>query len=74
MITWLNPGLCDLVIILKRKSLLFLEMKRVEKSLSDTSDRQIAWINKLNQLQNIQAEVCYWSEEAIKMIQKIENS
>lgn len=74
MITGLNPGLSDLVIILKRKSLLFLEMKREEKSLSNTSNWQIQWINELNQLENIQAEIAYWSEEAIEIIKNIENS
>lgn len=70
---WLKAWLPDLLIILKRWSLLFLELKRAKKSLSKVSEFQKKWIEELNNIQNVQAVVCYWTEEATNTILKIEN-
>jgi hypothetical protein len=47
------------MIILKNKKLLFIELKRQKKSLSKVSEAQKFWIEKLNEIQNVQAIVCY---------------
>lgn len=72
-IEWLKPWLPDLIIILKRWSLLFIELKRAKKSLSKVSKEQKDWIDSLNNISNVQAVVCYGSEEAINTILKLEN-
>lgn len=71
--TWLNSWLCDLLIILKRWSLLFLELKRAKKSLSKVSKEQQEWINNLNNINNVEAIICYGCEEAIEQIKFLEN-
>ena len=70
---WLNPWLPDLLIILKTKKLLFIEMKRNSKSLSKISEKQKEWINNLNEIKGVQAVIAYWAKEAIEMIEKYEN-
>lgn len=70
---WLKPWVPDFMILLKRSSLLFIELKRAKKSLSKVSKEQQAWIDSLNTIQNVQAVACYWAEEAINTILKIEN-
>jgi hypothetical protein len=71
-----------MMIILKTNKLLFIEMKlpwRILKnwkrwvSPSRISEDQKEWIKKLNEINNIQAEICYWSEEAINLIKRLEN-
>lgn len=77
-----RAGFPDLCVILKRKSLLFIEMKLPKKQLknwklstsnSKVSDYQKAWVEKLNELQNVEAFVAYWSDEAINIINTLEN-
>lgn len=72
----------DTVIILKRGSLLFIELKRQRivlknwtlwRSPSTVSKEQKQWIEELNKLDNIQAEIAYGHEEAISIIERIEN-
>jgi hypothetical protein len=48
-------------------------LKRAKKSLSKVSEFQKKWIEELNNIQNVQAVVCYWTEEATNTILKIEN-
>lgn len=78
---WTSKGVPDTLIILKRWSLLFIELKRqckilkswkVWKSPSVVSEEQKMWIEELNKINNVQATVCYWAEEAIKKIEEIE--
>lgn len=71
---WVTRGFPDVTIILKRWSLLFIELKRIKKSLSKVSVEQKMWQDELNKLTNIQAEICYWSDEAINRIIEIENA
>lgn len=72
----------DYCIILKRRSLLFLELKRAKKVLksgrlstsnSKVSEEQKLWISELNKIQNVEACVCYGAFEAIALIQELEN-
>ncbi len=78
---WVNKWFPDYCIVLKRWSLLFIELKRKKrilknwklwKSPSVISKEQKKWIAELNKIQNIQAEICYWSDEAIRVIERIE--
>ena len=71
----------DYSIILKRRSLLFLELKRQKKVLkswklwaspSKISNEQKIWIENLNKIPNVQAEIAYWAKEAISLIEEIE--
>ena len=71
---WVTKWYPDITIILKRWSLLFIELKRKKKSLSRVSNEQKFWINELNNINNVQAEVCYWAAEAISLIERIEKS
>ena len=79
----LSPWFPDYCIILRRGSLLFIELKRQRAVLkngklwaspSKTSNEQIEWIDELNQIPNIQAEVCYGCDESIETIKRIEDS
>lgn len=70
---WLKAWLPDLLILMKRWSLLFLELKRAKKSLSKVSKEQQEWINNLNTINNVEAIICYWWEEAISQIKILEN-
>lgn len=78
---WLSPWFPDFCIVLKRNSLLFIELKRqkpvsktwkVLKSPSIISPEQILWIDTLNNIQNVEAHICYWFEEAKNLINIIE--
>ena len=66
---WVRGWLPDLLIILKRWSLLFLEMKKCKwkrwwANGTKVSDKQKEWISALNKIHNVEAVVCYWYEEA----------
>lgn len=63
----LRCGLPDLLIITP-KGLVFVEMKRKQGSV--TSDEQKEWIEALNKLQGVQAQVCKGADEAINFITK----
>lgn len=72
-LTWLRPWLCDILIILKRGSLLFIELKKKKwkrwgMNWSTISDEQLDWIDKLQNIDNIEACICHWHEESIEKI------
>ncbi len=78
---WLSPWVPDFLVILKKWSLLFIEMKRQRKVLKNwklwaspsvVSEEQLKWQRELNKLNNIQCEICYWANEAIKQIETLE--
>lgn len=81
---WLKPWFPDYMIILKRWSLLFIELKKSRtkkqnwelKALSSDwihiSDEQKYWISELNKIDNIQANICFGCNEAIETIKSIE--
>lgn len=70
---WVSPWVPDFMILLKRNSLLFIELKRKKKSLSKVSQYQLEWIQALNEVTNVEAVVCYGSDEAIKLINEYEH-
>lgn len=80
---WVNKWVPDTIILLKNKNaLVFIELKRQKKVLknwdlsssnSKVSEEQTKWIENLNKIENIGAYVCYGADEAITLIEKIEN-
>lgn len=79
---WVSKWVPDMMIILKRWSLLFIELKRAKKVLksgrlstsnSKVSEEQKLWVSELNKIQNVEACVCYGALEAIALIQELEN-
>jgi len=79
---WLTPWVPDFMIILKRWSLLFIELKRkkpflknwtIGKSPSIVSEEQKKWVEKLNEIKNVSAFICYGSLEARTKIIEMEN-
>ena len=71
---WVSRWVPDFMIILKRDSLLFIELKRKKKSLSKVSEEQLQWIEKLNNISNVEAIIAYGAEQAIQLINKYEKS
>ena len=79
---WVSKWVPDMMIILKKWALLFIELKRQKKILkswklsssnSQISAEQVNWINELNKIKNVQAEICYGADEAINLIKRLEN-
>jgi hypothetical protein len=73
----IRDGCPDFVLILKRWSICFIELKRQKpvlkswklwKSPSQVKPEQIEWNKELKQIPNCFAEICYWAEEAIMFI------
>ncbi len=83
---WLSKWFPDYCIILKRGSLLFIELKKTRtrknngeyKALSSdwivVSPEQEEWMRELNKIENVQCEICYGAEEAINFITKIDEA
>lgn len=78
---WTSPWFPDYCIILKRSSLLFLELKRPRPILkswklwaspSKVSEEQEGWIEALSRIDNVEAMICYWADESIKLIETLE--
>ena len=78
---WVTKWFPDICIILKWESLLFIELKRQKRVLkswklwaspSVVSLEQIQWIQELNKIDNVEAHICYWADEAINLIKTIE--
>lgn len=79
-----SRGVPDMMILLKRQSLLFIELKKARtrkknwdfKALSsdwiDISEHQTKWIEELNKIPNVQGEFSYGADEAIKLIESLE--
>jgi hypothetical protein len=77
-ILWLNPWLCDLLIVLKRKSILFVEMKKSRGkkgwlNWSTISPEQVDWIEALNDVDNVSAVIAHWYLEAIAKVEEAES-
>jgi len=76
---WLRPWMSDLIIILKRKNILFLEMKKQKwirwwLNGSKVSENQIKWQKSINECIWVQYEIAHWYKEAIDIIKKIEEN
>ena len=75
---WVSAGFPDYTIILKRKSLLFIEMKK-ERGVkwgmngSVISQEQTEWVNALDEIPNVSACFCHWFEEAKNTVKKFES-
>lgn len=79
---WVSTWFPDFCIVLKRWSLLFIELKRQRKKLknwelwaspSRVSDEQKEWVATLWSIENIMACICYWWEDAVQQILYYEN-
>ena len=76
----LSPWFPDFVILLKRKSMLLIELKRQRdysktkwgKAMWKASHEQMMWIEELNTINNVWAYIAEWAEEAKKIIKRIE--
>lgn len=80
-ITGLRAGLPDILVVAKIKALIFIELKRPRitkknwqpgASPSKVSDEQKEWIQILQGIDNVEAHICYGSQEAIDLIVKID--
>jgi hypothetical protein len=81
---WVTPGVPDYIIILKRWALLFIELKKKRTHKEDwefyalssdhikVSEEQQHWVESLSKLDNVDAHIVFWAEEAIKLIQYLE--
>ncbi len=67
----LRPGLPDLLIVIPNKVLIFIEMKRAKRGLSKISPEQILWIEALDSVNNVGAQVCYGASEAITLMEDL---
>lgn len=73
--TGLRPGLPDLLILIsadksasRKAVMVFVEMKR--KKGSEVRRDQVVWIEKLNEIENVQAQVCYGADEAMDFVRQ----
>lgn len=76
-VTWVRAGVPDIMIILKRWALLFIELKKVKwkrggMNGSTVSEFQASWIEELSKIDNVDACVCHWFEDAKNMIEILE--
>lgn len=78
---WMSKGFPDYCIVLKRWSLLFVELKRQRpiwksgdyiKSPSKITPEQERWIDVLNCINNVAAHFCFWAQDAIDLIGDLE--
>ena len=78
---WLSPWFPDFIVLLKRKSMLLIELKRRRdysktkwwKAMWKASHEQMMWIEELNTINNIWAYIAEGSEEAKKIINRLEH-
>lgn len=80
-----SPGFPDYLILLKRGSFLFLELKRsltqkdyrkdgnLLKNAPHASEEQQCWLSMLDAIENAQASLAYGKNEAIMIILEAEN-
>lgn len=80
-----SPGVPDYMILLKRKSLLFIELKK-KRTMKDNGEyyalstdgieirpEQERWIEQLNEIDNTAAFFAYGSAEAIEIVRREDN-
>lgn len=79
---WVSPWFPDYCIVLKRGSLLFVELKRQRQKLkngnlwsspSNVSNEQKEWVEILSSLDNNMACISYWWQDAVKQVLYFEN-
>ena len=83
---WLKKWFPDFLIILKRWSLLFIELKKPRNKKSNweyyalssdwinISEEQEYWVNELNKIDNVDAYFCFGFEDAKKLIDSLEKT
>ena len=74
---WVSPWVPDFMIILKRWSLLFLEMKKERwpkgwLNGSHIDPPQEEWIQALSSINNVGAFFAHWYEDAIRIVNEME--
>lgn len=77
---WLSPWVPDFMIVLKRKALLFIELKRQidyskskkGKKYSNVSKEQLKRQEQLNIIEWVQCEICWGAKEWINLIERLE--
>jgi hypothetical protein len=74
---WLRPWMSDLIIILKRGNVLFLELKKARGkqwglNWSVISKFQLNWQEKINECKWSQYVICHWYLHWIKTIESLE--
>ena len=62
-------GVSDIIVMLPKK-ILFIELKRQERSKAKVSDSQNAFLSKIGQFCYAKGYVCYGAKEAIDVISK----
>jgi hypothetical protein len=67
--TGLRPGLPDLLLVLPYSCLVFIEMKKQKRGVVSPAQQQ--WIETLNTVPNVQAYICYGSDEAIAVVTRL---
>jgi len=85
IITGVRAGVPDMIILLKRGSILFIEMKNKKyqiikknwelwkvRTRNDLSKEQIEWKNQLNTIKNVACEVSFWSQQAVNLVKHYE--
>lgn len=75
---WVKKGIPDYMIILKRNSLLFIELKKKKwprwwMNGSEISEEQKEWVSLLSNIPNIEAKFAHWWREAVDIIIDQEN-
>lgn len=72
---WVSPWVPDYMVVVKRKGLqnklVFIEMKRKWWRVSEHQKKRI---DELYSCWWVQAHLAYWLEEALQIIEKVENS
>jgi len=74
---WLRPWMSDLIIILKRGNVLFLELKKARGprwwlNNSKIGEHQLKWQESINNCPWVQYSFAHWYEEAIELIERLE--
>ena len=62
-------GVSDIIVMLQNK-ILFIELKRKEKSKAKVSDSQNTFLSKIGQFHYAKGHICYGANEAIDIIEK----
>jgi len=76
---WLKPWMSDMIIILKRGNVLFLELKKAKwkrgwNNWSVVSEHQLFWQEKINECSWSQYVIGYGYKQAIEEIELLENN
>lgn len=76
---WVRAWMSDLIIILKRNNILFMEMKKAKwkrwwANGSKISDAQKDWQEEINKCEWVQYVIAHGSQEAIDLIEYLERT